>query len=73
MSEAFWKAHSIKGHSDTPSNKGERSHAKSSLPTAEKAKQILKDDSAQGHPLTPKQKGFFGMIAGGKTPTRAKH
>lgn len=30
----------------------------------EKAKQILKDDSAQGHPLTEKQKGMFGAAAG---------
>ena len=34
----------------------------------EKAKQILRDDSAQGHPLTAKQKRYFGWIAGG-----AKH
>lgn len=30
----------------------------------EKAKKILKDDSAQGHPLTEKQKGMFGAAAG---------
>ena len=35
-----------------------------------KAKQMLKDNSAQGHPLTPAQKGYFGLIAGGGTPTR---
>ena len=29
-----------------------------------KAKQILRDDSAQGHPLTEKQKGMFGAAAG---------
>jgi hypothetical protein len=28
--------------------------------TAKKAKQILRDNSAQGHKLTPKQKRFFG-------------
>lgn len=34
-------------------------------PTAAKAKTMLKDNSAQGHPLTKKQKGYFGWIAGG--------
>ncbi len=33
--------------------------------TAAKAKQMLKDNSAQGHALTKKQKGFFGAVAGG--------
>ena len=33
--------------------------------TPEKAKQILKDDSAQGQPLTDKQKRYFGWKAGG--------
>lgn len=32
--------------------------------SSEKAKQILKDDSAKGHPLTEKQKGLFGAAAG---------
>lgn len=36
----------------------------------EKAKKMLHDDSAQGHPLTGKQKGYFGLIAGGGTPTK---
>lgn len=36
----------------------------------EKAKKMLRDNSAQGHPLTPKQKGLFGLIAGGGTPSR---
>ncbi len=30
----------------------------------EKARQILKDNSAQGHPLTAKQRGMFGAAAG---------
>jgi len=29
-----------------------------------KAKTILRDDSVHGHPLTEKQKGLFGAIAG---------
>lgn len=33
--------------------------------SAEKAKEILKDGTAQGHPLTDKQKRYFGWIAGG--------
>ena len=37
-----------------------------------KAKKMLEDNSAQGHPLTDKQRGLFGLIAGGGTPTRTK-
>lgn len=41
--------------------------------TPSKAKEILKDDTAQGYPLTKKQKGFFGAIAGGnKAYSKAK-
>jgi hypothetical protein len=40
--------------------------------SAEKAKKILKDGSVQGHPLTEKQRGYMGIIASGKTPTKAK-
>lgn len=32
--------------------------------TSTKAKTILRDDSVHGHPLTEKQKGLFGAIAG---------
>lgn len=40
--------------------------------SAKKAKKILKDGTVQGHPLTKKQKGFFGLIAGGGKPTKKK-
>lgn len=30
-----------------------------------KAKEILRDGTVHGKPLTQKQKGFFGRIAGG--------
>jgi hypothetical protein len=36
--------------------------------TTAKAKEILRDGTAQGHSLTEKQKGFFGAIAGGAKP-----
>jgi hypothetical protein len=39
--------------------------AKRSSVSQTKAKQILKDDEVRGHPLTEKQKGFFGARAGG--------
>lgn len=39
-------------------------------PSPEKAKKMLRDNSAQGRPLSPAQKGFFGLIAGGGTPTK---
>ena len=37
-----------------------------------KAKKILKHGSVRGKPLTPKQQGLFGVIAGGRKPTRLK-
>jgi hypothetical protein len=40
--------------------------------TPAKAKQILKDGTANGKKLTKKQKGYFGVIAGGKKPTKKK-
>ena len=42
--------------------------------TSEKARKILSDKSVKGKPLTGKQKGFFGAIAGGQKPlsVRAK-
>ena len=40
--------------------------------SAQKAKQMLKDNSAQGHPLTGKQKRFFGLIASGKRPQKGR-
>lgn len=36
--------------------------------TSDKAKKMLKDGTAQGHKLTPKQKKYFGYIAGGGKP-----
>jgi len=32
--------------------------------TPEKAKKMLKDNSAHGYPLTDQQKKYFGVIAG---------
>lgn len=40
--------------------------------TVGKAKKILRDNSAHGKPLTDRQKGLFGLIAGGEVPTRLK-
>ena len=34
--------------------------------TSSKAKEILRDNTAHGHPLTPKQKRYMGWVAGGK-------
>ena len=45
---------------------------KSKKLTKTKAKKMLKDDSAHGRKLTKKQKGYFGLIAGGKRPTKKK-
>jgi hypothetical protein len=35
-------------------------------PTKAKAREILHDGTVHGHPLTAKQRGFFGAIAGKK-------
>ena len=40
-------------------------------PSPEKAKEILRDGTAQGKKLTPKQKRFFGWVAGGSKPRSA--
>jgi len=40
--------------------------------TSEKAKEILRDKSVHGKPLTEKQKKFFGAIAGGAKPYKAE-
>ncbi len=38
----------------------------------EKAKEIMRHGEVHGEPLTKKQRGLFGLIAGGGTPTRTK-
>ena len=40
--------------------------------TQHKAKKMLKEGKAQGKKLTKKQKGLFGLVAGGGKPTRLK-
>lgn len=40
--------------------------------TPTKAKTILTDKSVKGHPLTDKQKKFFGFVAGGGKPTKSR-
>ena len=41
-----------------------RPSQRTDAPTPAKARQILRDDAVRGHPLTEKQKGFFGALAG---------
>jgi len=38
-----------------------------------KAKTMLREGEARGHPLTEKQKGLFGLIASGRRPTRTRN
>lgn len=40
--------------------------------TSAKARKILEDGTVRGHPITKRQKKFFGLIAGGGRPTRTK-
>ena len=47
-------------------------HKKSHLPSPEKAREILEHGEVHGKPLTKKQRGFMGMLAGGKKPTRTR-
>lgn len=37
---------------------------RTNAPSPQKARQILRDKEIRGHPLTPKQRGFFGALAG---------
>ena len=37
-----------------------------------KAKEMLRDGTVHGKPLSQKQKGLFGLIAGGGKPSRGK-
>jgi hypothetical protein len=64
---AFWLKHRIKDSHKQPGNPeasgGHKPSSKIKM-SPEKAKKILKDNSVHGHPLTKKQKGLFGSIAG---------
>ena len=53
-------------------NYADRSGVKNTRLGAAKAKVMLKEGTAQGHPLTAKQKGLFGLIAGGGKPSKKK-
>ena len=45
-------------------------HGKHKTLSVQKAKKILKHGEVRGHPLSEKQKGLFGIVAGGKTPRK---
>ena len=45
--------------------------AKKKVVSQKKAKQIMKDGTVHGRPLTKKQRGFFGARAGG-APVKTK-
>lgn len=40
--------------------------------SSNKAKEILKDGTVHGKPLTPKQERFMGAVAGGNSPAKPK-
>ena len=40
--------------------------------TQEKAKEMLRHGTVHGKKISKKQKGLFGLIAGGKRPTQIK-
>lgn len=41
-------------------------------PSAEKARKMMKEGMVRGHPLSKKQKGLFGLVAGGGEPSKLK-
>jgi hypothetical protein len=45
---------------------------KRSLPSKDKAKEIIKDGSVRGKAITDKQRGLMGIIASGKYPKKVK-
>lgn len=47
-------------------------HGQTRMMSMEKAKKILSDGTINGKPITEKQRGLFGVIAGGGKPTRMK-
>jgi len=53
----FWKPYSIRDGHSQPGNP----HAL----TEQKAEEILKDGTVHGKPITKKQRGYFGAVAGG--------
>ena len=42
------------------------------FPTLRKSGKILREGKARGRALTKRQKGFFGLIRGGGTPSKHK-
>lgn len=46
-------------------------HAAGGYPSAGKARRMLHEGTANGRPLTEKQRGLFGLLASGETPRRA--
>ncbi len=42
---------------------------KKSLPSKDKAKEMMDDGTVRGKPITTKQRGLFGIIMAGKAPT----
>lgn len=65
---SFWRNYSIRDGHTQPGNP----KASNELPSKhmdmspEKARTILHDKEIRGHPLTEKQRGLFGAIAGKK-------
>lgn len=45
---------------------------KKSLPSKDKAAEILHDGTVRGKPITSKQRGLMGIIAGGGVPKKVK-
>jgi len=45
---------------------------KRSLPSQDKAKEIIKDGTVRGKAITTKQRGLMGIIASGKVPRKVK-
>jgi len=49
---------------------GKKKAKKAKKLTKAKAKKILHDGSVRGHKITPRQRRFFGAIAGGAKPKK---
>ena len=53
-------------------NSGNPKGRRKGMPSQAKSKKILRDGEIGGKELTKRQKGFFGLRAGGGTPTRLR-
>lgn len=51
---------------------GANQRSRRKLPSQRKAKEIAQHGEVRGKPLTKRQRGFFGLLAGGEKPSKMR-